>query len=295
MLALGFGNADTLLALGVTPVAMSEWGIFENAGTGPWAEDLMKVNPQLIPIPQPDDETDLPYGQIRELEPDLILDTSLHDDRKRHDQLSRIAPVLAAPEDAGEFYVAGLPEQTLRIAQALGVPQEGQDLLDDLEAKATAAATDHPEFQDRTIATAMTIESSWYAQVAEIPRLKFFYDLGFGPTPGLTEEAAATVPENPDSIELTAKNFTKVMDADLVVVDATYSDNLYGGATSTAVTGDKRFAALPATRENRSFVFAQDPDRPYITALDRPSVLSANWLLDTLVPELSAALGQDGS
>ena len=39
VVALGWGDAETALALGVQPVGASDWVEFGGKGVGPWAED----------------------------------------------------------------------------------------------------------------------------------------------------------------------------------------------------------------------------------------------------------------
>ncbi|GAA3611038.1 iron-siderophore ABC transporter substrate-binding protein [Kineosporia mesophila] len=299
VVALGYGDADALLALGTTPVAMKGWPQFGNRGSGPWMNEHLDSTPQLIPSQQmnaDDDESRL----VAQLNPDLIIDTDLDRDPERYKSLAKIAPVIGAPKGLGEFGSPDLEEQTMLVARAMGVPRQGQELLDDLKTRTVSVAREHPEFDGRTISLAQKIETSWFAYVSTVERMQFFIDLGFRVNPALAGEANKTKLEDVSDVRLTPKNFT-ALDADLVVVDATYSDSpeavpRNGDGTVTrsgvgAVTGSKRFAALPATRDGRSLVLPADPELPYWPALDRPSVLSANWLLDTVVPEISRRIG----
>src|SRR5699024_8469305 len=45
VVALGWGDAETALALGVQPVGASDWVEFGGMGVGPWAEDLYDEAP----------------------------------------------------------------------------------------------------------------------------------------------------------------------------------------------------------------------------------------------------------
>ncbi|GLY33678.1 ABC transporter substrate-binding protein [Kineosporia sp. NBRC 101731] len=298
VVALGYGDADALLALGITPVAMKGWQQFGNRGSGPWANEHLDSTPELIPSQQmnaDDDESRL----VAQLNPDLIIDTDLDRDPERYKSLTKIAPVISAPQGMGEFGSPDLEEQTMLVARAMGVPRQGEELLDDLKTRAVSVAREHPEFDGKTISLAQKLETSWFAQISSIARMQFFLDLGFRVNPALVDEANKTKLEDVTDMRLTPKNFT-TLDADLIVVDATYSDNpdavpRNGDGTVTrsgtkAVTKNQRFAALPATRDGRSLVLPADPDLPYWEALDRPSLLSGNWLLDTLVPDISRRL-----
>jgi iron complex transport system substrate-binding protein len=292
VVVLGYGDADALAALGFSPIAMRAWEQFGNRGTGPWAEKLMTSTPQLIPSPQMNADFD-EIGAVEKLKPDLILETDLHEDSDRYQRLAKIAPVISAPKGTGEFYSNTLEEQTVRVAQAMGVPQQGQNLVDDLKARVASVAEEHPEFDGKTISVGQMFPDRWFGQVLAIDRLKFFLDLGFRENPKLVDEAKKMeLDDLPDEVDLTPTNFD-ALDADLVVIDANYAGGA-GGKPETGTTGlvfkNKRFAALPATRDGRSLVFDADPDHPYWEALDRPSVLSRNWLLDTLVPDIAERL-----
>jgi iron complex transport system substrate-binding protein len=281
VVALGYGDADALVALGVTPIAMTAWEPFGNLGTGPWAEKLMKSRPKLIPSPQMDADYDQ-IAVVKQLKPDLILETSLNRDPERYQRLAKIAPVISAPQGLQEFSAPTMQQQTLLVAQALGVPWKGQKLVDDLKARVTSVAKQHPEFSGKTISLGQKFETKWTGQILTIDRLQFFLALGFRENPAFVDLANKTKLD-PDWIDLSGKDFG-AMDADLVVFDATNAGSV------EAITKDERFASLPATRDGRSIVLAADPDRPYWQALDRPSVVATNWLLDTLVPEVAGRL-----
>ncbi len=270
---------------------MRAWEQFGNRGTGPWGDTLMTSSPRIIPSPQMNAD----YDQIKlvaQLKPDLILETDLHGDPERYRGLARIAPVISAPKGTGEFYSSTLQDQTLRVAQAMGVPEQGQQLVDSLKARIASVPTEHPEFAGKSISLLSKYETKWMGQINDIERLKFFLDLGFRQNPAFLALAEKTKLD-PDAIELPPKDF-RAVDADLVVVDATWTSSGIDPATdpSSAETLSKnaRFASLPATRDGRSFIFVANPDRPYWEALDRPSVLAVSWLLDNLVPEIAEKL-----
>jgi iron complex transport system substrate-binding protein len=68
VVALGWGDAEIALALGVQPVGASDWLDFGGNGQGPWAADLYDEDPTLIETLEPS------FEAIAALEPDLILD-----------------------------------------------------------------------------------------------------------------------------------------------------------------------------------------------------------------------------
>src|SRR3712207_6324738 len=69
VVALGWSDAETALALGVQPVGASDWLAFGGEGVGPWAEGRYDEAPEIIETLEPSLEA------VAALQPDLILDT----------------------------------------------------------------------------------------------------------------------------------------------------------------------------------------------------------------------------
>src|SRR5699024_7831783 len=90
--ALGWGYAETALALGVQPVGASDWVEFCGTGVCPWAEDHYDDASEIIATMESE------YDAIDALEPDLIIDTNSSGEQERYDRLSEIAPTVGVPE-----------------------------------------------------------------------------------------------------------------------------------------------------------------------------------------------------
>src|SRR3954452_18365276 len=97
VVALGWSDAETALALGVQPVGASDWLGFGGEGVGPWAEGRYDEAPEIIDTLEPSLEA------IAALEPDLILDTKSDGTQERYDLLSQIAPTVGMPEGADPY------------------------------------------------------------------------------------------------------------------------------------------------------------------------------------------------
>ncbi|GGA16623.1 iron-siderophore ABC transporter substrate-binding protein [Sediminivirga luteola] len=176
VVALGWGDAETALALGIQPVGASDWLAFGGSGVGPWAEDLYDSAPELIETLEPS------YEAVAALEPDLILDVKSSGDQERYDQLSQIAPTVGIPEGKHSF-LTSIDEQVTLISSALGVPEQGKQLLEDLEGRFAETAGAHPEFQDKTVSVAALSSGGWGAYIAESERVMFMQRLGFTQNP----------------------------------------------------------------------------------------------------------------
>src|SRR3712207_3369263 len=97
VVALGWGDAETALALDVQPVGASDWLGFGGEGVGPWAEGRYDEAPEIIETLEPSLEA------IAALEPDLILDTRSAGTQERYDAPRANAPVVGAPEGVGAY------------------------------------------------------------------------------------------------------------------------------------------------------------------------------------------------
>lgn len=266
VVALGWGDAETALALGVQPVGASDWVEFGGKGVGPWAEDLYDQAPEIIATMEPD------FEKIAALEPDLILDTKSSGDQKRYDRLSEIAPTVGAPE-GGDNYLTTMDQQVDLISQALGKEDEGKKILGDLDKEFEAAREAHPEFDGRSVSVAAKTSEGWGAYVEGSERVQFMEKLGFKQS----EKVAA----------MKADNFTATvseeklddLDADLLVAFPIYIPD-------TEVTDDAGFKRIPAVEDGHSLVLTEDlNDVRQAFALN--SVLSASYAAEKM-PDLIA-------
>jgi iron complex transport system substrate-binding protein len=114
VVALGWSDAETALALGVQPVGASDWlAVGGDDGLGDWVEEGYDEAPELIETMEPS------YEAIAALEPDLILDTRSDGTEERYELLSAIAPTIGQPEGVGPYQTTW-QQQLEMVGQALG-------------------------------------------------------------------------------------------------------------------------------------------------------------------------------
>ncbi len=265
VVALGWGDAETALALGVQPVGASDWLAFGGEGVGPWAKGRYTAPPEIIGTLEPS------YEQIAELAPDLILDTKSSGDPARYERLSAIATTVGVPE-GGENYLISADRQTTMIAAALGVPEQGEQLLADIERAFADTAAAHPQFKGKTITVAAFTSEGWGAYVSAADRPRFLYKLGFVPNPAIEQE-------RPDgfSVRVSTERLD-LLDSDLLIVQPI-------GKTAGDVTKISTFQAIPAVRDGRYLILDQSDVR---LAFSLNSPLSIRYALDTVTPLLAA-------
>lgn len=261
VVALGWADAETALALGVQPVGASDWLAFGDDGVGPWADGLYEQAPVLIGTQEPS------YEAVAALEPDVILDTKSSGDQDRYDKLSQIAPTIALPEGA-DNYLTTIEQQVTMVSAALGESDAGADLLAGLETDFAAAAEANPEFAGRTITVGAFSGTGYGAYIADNSRLLFMRKLGFVSNPAIDAltPKGFSVPISEEELGL--------LDADVVVIFPIEK-------SPSEVTDNPLFQNIPAVRDGRSLVF-EDPmiAKSYSTN----SILSVRYAIDAVVP-----------
>lgn len=274
VVALGWGDAETALALGVQPVGASDWLAFGGEGVGPWAEGRYDQAPEIIDTLEPS------YEKIAALEPDLILDVKSSGDQTRHDRLSEIATTVGVPE-GGDNYLTSLDQQVTMISEALGKADEGRQLLDDAQQKFDDAKAEHPEFQGKTSTVAAYTSEGWGAYVEGSERVDFLTKLGFEQNPAVEDLEATGF-----SASISSENLD-VMDSDLLVVFPIY-------VPASQVTDQAAYQNLSVVKEGRTVLFGDDQE-DIRNAYSLNSILSVDYAIDQVVPLLSEAAGGPGA
>ncbi|NLU69407.1 iron-siderophore ABC transporter substrate-binding protein [Streptomyces sp. HNM0574] len=262
VVALGWGDAETALALGVQPVGQSDWLEFGGDGVGPWAKGRYDERPQKIGTLEPE------YEKIAALKPDLILDTKSSGDQERYDTLSKIAPTVGIPE-GGERYMSSWKKQTEMVSTALGEEKRGRQLIRDVEGEFAAAKKKHPEFHGKTVTLGSRTASSWGAYVHGTGRAEFVERLGFENNPAVEKRAGKNF-----SVSVSEENLDQ-LDADLMVTAPI-------GVTAKKIESDPLYRKIPAVADGRALVFEDDSNLGRAFATD--SVLSVSYALDKVVP-----------
>src|SRR3954454_16080972 len=234
VVALGWGDAETALALGVQPVGASDWLGFGGEGVGPWAEGLYDEAPEIIDTLEPS------YEAIAALQPDLILDTKSPATQDRYDQLSAIAPAVGQPAGA-DPYLTFPADQLQMIGAALGKSDQAAALQDQVDQAFTDAAAAHPEFAGKSVVVGSRTFEGYGAYVDGDTRVDFMTRLGFTNSPAVQALAgdSFSVPISNEQLPL--------LDADLTVMFP-----IYIGADT--ITGDPLFASVPSVQAGHAVV-----------------------------------------
>jgi iron complex transport system substrate-binding protein len=268
VVALGWGDAETALELGVQPVGASDWLAFGGDGVGPWLKDAYTKSPKIIQTLEPS------YEEILKLKPDVILDVKSSGDKDRYDKLSAIAPTVAIPK-GGENYLASTEQQTTMIAKALGKVDEGKKLLSGLDDAYAAARKAHPDFAGKTAVVGAYTADGFGAYASTDSRSTFMRNLGFEIPKAIDEQAGKEF-----SVHLSDENLD-LLDADLTLILPIYVD-------ASKAESDPLFQKVPSVEAGHFIVF-DDPD--VSSAFSMGTTAAIEWALDKLPAQFEEKLG----
>ena len=268
VVALGWGDAETALALGVQPVGASDWLGFGGEGVGPWAKGLYTQAPEIIGTMEPS------FEKIASLKPDLILDVKSSGDQARYDRLKSIATTIGIPQGA-DSYLTSQEQQMTMIATALGEKEKGAALLKEVQDAFAAAAAAHPDWKGKTMTAATKPAATWGAYIEGSERVTFMQQLGFVQNPKIAamkpDASGFTVSFSPETLDQ--------IDADAIVAFPIFIE-------TAKLTGDAAWKAVPAVKAGRAVVIDGDLSSAYSLG----STMSTKYAIENLVPKLEAAL-----
>ena len=267
VVALGWSDAETALALGVQPVGASDWLGFGGEGVGPWAAGRYDEAPELIETTEPS------FEAIAALQPDLILDTRSDASQERYDSLRAIAPTIGQPEGVGPYQTTWQQQLEL-VGQALGRADEAAELQADVDRQFADAAAAHPEFDGTEVAVAAYTSEGFGAYVRGDGRVDFMESLGFTNAPGVQDLAGENfyVPVSDEQLPL--------LDADLTVAFPIFVD-------AAQITGNPLWQAIPSVQAGHAVVME---DESLVSAFSSSSALGIQYALENAVPLFAGAL-----
>lgn len=272
IVALGWGDAETVLALGMQPVGASDWLGFgeENEGVGPWAQGMYDSPPTFIETLEPS------YEAIGALEPDLILDTKSSGDQARYDALKEITPNVIGVPEGGDSYLTTREQQMELISTALGLKDDGNRLLDEIDTAFEDAAAAHREWEGQSVAAATRTAETWGAYIDGSDRVAFMENLGFVQS---KEVAALPTAATGFSVNISSEQLD-VLDADVIVAFPIFVE-------TSQITDDPLWKQVPAVEAGHAVVIDGDLSQAYSLG----TTLATTYAIEQLVPKIEAALG----
>ena len=173
VVSAGFTEQDDLLAVGVVPIAVTNWWGDQPFAVWPWAQaKLGQAQPAVLSL-----DNGLDFDKIAALKPDLIVATNAGVDQDSYKRLSTIAPTIPQTDDQPFFEPWKV--QATSIGEAVFSADQMKSLISDADNKIAAAANANTQFKDKR---ALLLQGSFYHDnvVATLGwRTDFLTQMGF--------------------------------------------------------------------------------------------------------------------
>lgn len=261
VVSAGFTEQDDLLAVGVVPIAVTEWFGGEPFAVWPWAQpQLAGAQPTVLSLAD-----GIQVDQIAALKPDLIVATNAGLDADTYAKLAAIAPTIA--QSGHDAFFEPWKDQATTIGQAVFKNQEMTGLISGVDEKFKAAATNNPQFAGKT---ALLLSGTLFRDSVQTRsgwRAEFLTQLGF-----TVPEVQALIPRD----EMAA-----TLDAADVLIWTTESDQ-----ERDVLLADPTIAQLRATTGRRNVFTTKE----LAGAIAFASPLSYPVVADQLPPLLARVL-----
>lgn len=261
-------DAETALALGVTPIAMAANSIYPNL-IAPWTEPAFTdPKPELL-----NTADGFPFEKIAGLQPDLLLATDSYELADTYDRLTQIAPTVS--------YIEGVDSDTWQqraelIGKVLGRGEQAQKVIADTENKIKQAAGDNPAFAGKAVSLSIVSGREIYTITGGDASATFLEQLGLQISPEAAAQPESAIPGR----ALISPENLGVLDADIMIVTAPTEED------RTFLESSPLFPQLNAVK-NGTYI---PMDFLVSTAMAFPSPLSIPYALDGMVPAMAEVL-----
>ena len=274
--AIGWGNLDIPLALGIAPVGVSRptYGAADENGLFSWTNEAFAAL-GVEELNVFDDTDGLDFEAISNCEPDLILAVYSGISQEEYDQLSEIAPVAAYQE----AWATTWQDLTLDNGKALGKEEEAKALVEETTALIQEKTASYPDIQGLTAAYCYFDTSnlgSFYVYMPKDPRAAYLVDLGLD----LPENIRALDDGSFFFMTVSSENIDILNDLDLIV---TWGED----DTLAALQADPLINQVPAVQRG-SVVFLSNSSA-LIAASCTPTPLAIKATIDDYLSLIQAA------
>lgn len=271
VVTVGLTDHDAFLALGVTPVGVTDWFGERPHATWPWAQrELGDAEPEIVGMRQ-----ELDFEKIAAQQPEVIVGLYSAMDEQTYERLSEIAPTVAQPGDHANYAIPW-QELTRTAGRVVGRQEQAEELVGDIEEQFAQAREDHPEFVGASAAIASPFEGI-YVYSENVANGRLLGSLGFEQPDELSQMIG-----DKDGTSLSLER-VQLLDTDVLVwIDA---------AEGEGPLDQDLYQQLDVAQEGREMLI--DSSSELGGAMSFSSVLSLPFVLDELVPRLEAAIDGD--
>jgi iron complex transport system substrate-binding protein len=262
VVSAGFTEQDDLLAVGVVPIAVTDWFGGKPFGVWPWAQPkLGGAQPVVLSLAD-----GIQVDQIASLKPDLIVATNAGLDQDTYTKLSAIAPTIA--QSGPDAFFEPWKDQATAIGQAVFKADDTATLIAGIDEKFAGVGKNNPQFAGKKV---LLLGGTFYQDSVRVTtqgwRTDFLTNMGF------------TIPDTGGLVP--RDKMASVLDNADVLIWKTDSDD-----EQAALLADPIVAKLRATIRKRNVFTGKD----LAGAIAFASTLSYPVVADQLPPMLARAL-----
>jgi iron complex transport system substrate-binding protein len=263
VVSAGFTEQDDLLALGVVPIAVTDWFGGQPFGVWPWAQPkLGGAQPVVLNL-----NDGIQADQIASLKPDLIVATNAGLDQDTYTKLSAIAPTIA--QSGPDAFFEPWKDQATLIGQAVFKADDMTKLIAAVGDKFASVGKNNPQFAGKKV---LLLGGTFYEDSVRVTtpgwRTDFLTEMGF------------TIPDTGRGL-VSRDKLASVLDVADVLIWTTESDD-----EQAALLADPVVAKLQATVQRRNVFTGKD----LAGAIAFASTLSYPVVADQLPPLISKVL-----
>jgi iron complex transport system substrate-binding protein len=271
VVSAGYTEQDDLLALGVVPVAVTNWFGAEPFAVWPWAQPkLGSAQPVVLNL-----DNGIQVDQIAGLKPDLIVAINAGVDADTYQKLSAIAPTI--PQSGDDAFFEPWKDQATAIGQAVFQADQMKSLIDVVDKQFVGVAQKDPQWKaKKALLMQGALSQGTVVATAAGWRTDFLNQMGLLIADSIKPfvvDHRAVIPR--DQIKA-------VLDSADVVIWTTESPDSH-----RALLADPDVAASEATAQNRHIFTTKDQ----AGAIAFSSVLSYPLVADQLAPQIGKILG----
>ena len=275
IVTVGLRDQEPLLALGIKAVGAMDWFQQGTFARWPWERDEWAATPPQIVSTG---GFEINFERVATQRPDLILGVYQELEAGDYEKLSRIAPTIAQSAEH-EPYTTPWREETLTIAEAVGRKEQGQKLIDEVDAKFAKARADHPEFKGKEAVMADPGTGEFFAFTSVDPRGQFLAEMGFD-----SSKAIDKVSKDGFGAELS--------DERLQLLDVDYLFLLIDKKNRAKVFDKALFKRLDVYKRGDVVELPYYDPPQYGAAVAFNSVLSIPYAIDGTLEQIAAAAGR---
>lgn len=271
VVSAGYTEQDDLLAVGVVPIAVTNWFGDQPFAVWPWARPkLGAAQPVVLNL-----DNGIPVDQIAGLKPDLIVAINAGVDSDIYQKLSAIAPTVAQSD--GDAFFEPWKDQATAVGQAVFQASQMASLIDAVDKQFAAVAQSKPQWKAKR---ALLMQGTFFqgTLVATLAgwRTDFLNQMGLVIADSIKpfgRDHRAVIPR--DQIKAVLDS------ADVVIWTTENSDD------QKALLADPEVAGSQATAQNRHVFTTTD----LAGAIAFASPLSYPLVADQLPPQIGKILG----